>query len=192
MNYKDINSLKEVCGILSEKYLLDIVEENNKLKNKINELISYKKPKIKDLFLNNDKDNNNNDKDNNKDNNNDNTIGNKEYNNWCKNFYNDICVLVDKFVNDYHLMKIDNDPEFKELFYDTSYCDIIDCFIYYFTVLTGNKYWATRISDTYLTSIGFFLNENTNLENDKENFKTCIILALNNIISHIISFELEE
>ena len=185
MNYKDINSLKEVCGILSEKFLLDIVEENNKLKNKINELISYKKPKIKDLFLNNDKDNN-------KDNNNYNIIGNKEYNNWCKNFYNDICVLVDKFVNDYHLMKIDNDPEFKELFYDTSYCDIIDCFIYYFTVLTGNKYWATRISDTYLTSIGFFLNENTNLENDKENFKNCIILALNNIISHIISFELEE
>lgn len=177
MNYKDINSLKEVCDILSEKYIKDIIEENIKLKNKINELIRYKKPKIKDLFFNSD---------------NNNSIGSKEYNNWCKNFNNDISILVDKFVSDYFLIKTDYYSEPKDLFFDTSYCDIIDCFIYYYTVLTGNKYWATRICDTYLTPIGFFLNENTNLENDKENLKTCIILTLNNIISHIISFELEE
>ena len=40
-------------------------------------------------------------------------------------------------------------------------------------------------------SIGYFLNENLNLENDKKNLEECMILTFDNIISHIISFELE-
>ena len=176
MDYKDIKSLKEVCGVLTERYVIDIIEENNKLKNKIKELKKYEKPKIKQIFLSSNKCDG---------------IYSNEYDNWYKNFYNNIDSLVNKFINDYHLIKTNNYSEFNELFFDTSYCDIIDCFINYFTLFSDNKYWATRICDTYLTPIGFFLNENTNLENDKDNLKSCILLTFDNIISHIINFELE-
>ena len=50
MNYNDIRALKEVCGVLTERYVIDIIEENNKLKKKIKELKKYEKPKIKASF----------------------------------------------------------------------------------------------------------------------------------------------
>ncbi len=176
MDYKDIKSLKEVCGVLTERYVIDIIKENNKLKNKIKELKKYEKPKIKHIFLENNKGDG---------------IYSDEYDIWNTSFCNDITKIVKKFVDSYYLIKNNPYGEFKELFFDTTYCDIIDCFIKYFTIITDNKYWATRICDTYLTPIGYFLNENLNLENDKNNLEECMILTFDNIISHIISFELE-
>ena len=176
MNYNDIRALKEVCGVLTERYVIDIIEENNKLKNKIKELKKYEKPKIKASFYSKtDREG----------------IYSDDYDIWNTNFCNDITKIVKNFVDSYYLIKNNPYGEFKELFFDTTYCDIIDCFTKYFTIISGNKSWANRICDTYLMSIGYFLNENLNLENDKRNLEECMILTFDNIISHIISFELE-
>tara|TARA_B100000242_G_C42878760_1_gene407737 strand:+ start:134 stop:667 length:534 start_codon:yes stop_codon:yes gene_type:complete len=177
MEFNDIKSLKEVCGILTERYVLDIINENNKLKNKINELKAYEKPKIIELFKNN---------------NNEHKLCNNEYTKWYNDLFHDTNKLVNKFIDDYYEVKTNDYSEFKELFFDTSYCDIIDCFIDYFTIISNNKHWANRICDIYLTPIGYFLNENLNLENDKKKLKECLLLTFDNLISHIISFELEQ
>ena len=98
MNYKDIKSLKEVCGVLTERYVLDVIEENNKLKNKIKELKRYEKPKIKQIFLDNNKGDG---------------IYNDEYDIWNINFCNDITKIVKRFVDSYYLIKNNPYGEFK-------------------------------------------------------------------------------
>ena len=41
MNNEDIKSLAHVCGILTERHVLDVMEENKRLKEQISELKKY-------------------------------------------------------------------------------------------------------------------------------------------------------
>ena len=101
MNYNDIRALKEVCGVLTERYVIDIIEENNKLKNKIKELKKYEKPKIKASFYSKtDREG----------------IYSDDYDIWNTNFCNDITKIVRNFVDSYYLIKNNPYGEFKELF----------------------------------------------------------------------------
>lgn len=177
MNYNDIVNLKKVCGVLTEQYVLDVIEENNKLKDKIKKLKQYERPRIDSSFLNN--------------NINPEDYRTTKYDKWRLNFSTELTGLVVNFTEEYYIFKKNQFRNFREIFFDTNFCLIMDCFKKYFTIITNNKHWAKKITEVYLTSIALFLNENLNIEDDKKNLEECLLLTLDNIISEIIIFELD-
>lgn len=177
MNNEDIKSLAHVCGILTERHILEVIEENKRLKEQINELKKYEKPKINKEYLNMES--------------NFKIYDNKKYIKWRKDFTREISILVIEFCNNYITFKRDLYNHSKDIFFDTNFCLIIDCFINYFEKISKNIEWAKRISNLYLTSIAFFLSENLKLEKNQSNLEHCLLLTLDNIIFDIIIFELE-